>query len=98
TCRHGLDTPITMRGAVSSDKRLVQVGEPVVVEVPARGRADAAVDVEAIANGTVTLTTVVTSTDGQPLTEAVDVPLTVNTSWENWTTLVLVIEIGRAHV
>src|SRR5699024_360993 len=94
TIRHDLDTPITVRVAVTSDKPLVQVGEPIVVEVPARGQADAAVDVEAIANGTVTLTTVVTSTDGQPLTEAVDVPLTVNPSWENWTTLVLVIAMG----
>ena len=94
TIRNGLDTPITVRVAVTSDKPLVQVGEPIVVEVPARGQADAAVDVEAIANGTVTLTTVVTSTDGQPLTEAVDVPLTVNPSWENWTTLVLVIAMG----
>src|SRR5699024_4532884 len=66
TIRNGLDTPITVRVAVTSDKPLVQVGEPIVVEVPARGQADAAVDVEAIANGTVTLTTVVTSTDGQP--------------------------------
>lgn len=94
TIRNGLDTPITVRIEVTSDKPLVQVGEPTVVEVPARGQIDAAVDVEAIANGTVTLTTVVTTTDGQPLTAPVDVPLTVNPSWENWTTLLLVIAMG----
>ena len=94
TISNGLDTPITVRIEVTSDKPLVQVGEPTVVEVPARGQIDAAVDVEAIANGTVTLTTVVTTPDGQPLTAPVDVPLTVNPSWENWTTLVLVIAMG----
>src|SRR5699024_6278659 len=94
TLRNGLDTPITVRVAVTSDKPLVQVGEPKVVTVPARGQADASIDVEAIANGTVTLTTVVTATDEQPLTEPVSVPLTVNPSWENWTTLVLVIAMG----
>src|SRR5699024_168085 len=38
--------------------------------------------------------TVVTTEDGRPLTTPVDVPLTVNPSWENWTTLVLVIAMG----
>ena len=65
-----------------------------VVEVPARGQIDAAVDVEAIANGTVTLTTVLSTEDGRPLTEPIDVPLTVNPSWENWTTLLIVIVMG----
>src|SRR5699024_1251613 len=54
TITNGLDTPITVRVEVTSDKPLVQVGEPIVVEVPALGQADAAVDVEAIANGTST--------------------------------------------
>ena len=94
TLSNELDTPITVRIEVTSDKPLVQVGGPQTVEVPARGRIDAAVDVEAIANGTVTLTTVVTTEDGRPLTTPVDVPLTVNPSWENWTTLVLVIAMG----
>ncbi|WP_394216725.1 DUF6049 family protein [Brachybacterium vulturis] len=94
TISNGLDTPITVRIEVTSDKPLVQVGKPAVVEVPARGQLDAAVDVEAIANGSVTLTTVVTTTDGRPLTAPVRVPLTVNPSWENWTTLLLVIAMG----
>src|SRR5699024_12818117 len=51
-------------------------------------------DEEPIADGPVTLTTVVTSTDGQPRAEAVDVPLTVAPAWENWTTLGLVIAMG----
>ena len=89
-----LDTPITVQVAVTSDTPLVRIGEPQVVKVPARGQVDAAVDVEAVANGTVTLTTTVTTEDGRPLTEPVDVPLTVNPSWENWTTLVLVIAMG----
>ncbi|WP_177348993.1 DUF6049 family protein [Brachybacterium avium] len=94
TISNGLDTPITVQIEVTADKPLVQVGEPAMVKVPARGQIDAAVDVEAIANGSVTLTTVVTTTDGQPLTAPVHVPLTVNPSWENWTTLVLVIAMG----
>ncbi|WP_162801580.1 DUF6049 family protein [Brachybacterium saurashtrense] len=94
TLSNDLDTPITVRVEVTSDKPLVQVGEPAVVEVPARGQVDAAVDVEAIANGEVVLTTVVTTEDGRALNAPVDVPLTVNPSWENWTTLVLVIAMG----
>lgn len=94
TISNRLDTPITVRIAVTSDKPLVQVGEPKVVTVPARGKIDAPIDVEAIANGTVTLTTVVTTEDGRALTAPADVPLTVNPSWENWTTLVIVIAMG----
>lgn len=47
----------------------------------------------AIANGSVTLTALTTEDDRQ-LTDPVDVPLTVNPSWENWTTLLLVIAMG----
>ena len=46
------------------------------------------------ANGTVQLTVGVTTVDGRPLTEPVEVPLTVNPAWENWTTLLLVIGMG----
>ena len=94
TISNDLDTPIRVRLEVSSDKPLVQVGEPQLVTVPARGQIDAAVEVEAVANGTVTLSTVVATEDGRPLTEPVEVPLTVNPSWENWTTMVLVILMG----
>ena len=94
TITNDLDTPITVRIEVTSDKPLVQIAEPMVVEVPARGQIDAGVDVEAIANGTVTLTTVLTTEDGRALTAPIDVPLTVNPSWENWTTLMLVIAMG----
>ncbi|MFC7464140.1 DUF6049 family protein [Brachybacterium sp. GCM10030252] len=94
TITNQLDTPIRVRTAVSSDRPLVRIGEAPVVEVPAQGQVDATVPVEAIANGTVTLTTVLTAEDGQRLTEPVDVPLTVNPAWENWTTLLLVIAMG----
>lgn len=94
TISNDLDTSITAQIEVTSDKPLVQVGEPVKVEVPARGQVDASVPVEAIANGTVTLTTIVSTEEGAPLTAPVEVPLTVNPSWENWTTLVLVIAMG----
>src|SRR5699024_9510501 len=79
TLSNELDTPITVRIEVTSDKPLVQVGGPQTVEVPARGRIDAAVD---------------TTEAARPLTTPVDVPLTVNPSWENWPTLVLVIAMG----
>lgn len=94
TISNDLDTPITVRIQVTSDRPLVKIGESKMVEIPARGQIDAAVDVEAIANGTVTLTTVLTTEDGRALTSPVDVPLTVNPSWENWTTLLLVIAMG----
>ncbi|MEE1618535.1 DUF6049 family protein [Brachybacterium sp. J153] len=89
-----LDTPITVRAEVSSDKPLVRVEEHPTVTVPARGQIDTTVPVEAIANGTVTLTTRLTTEDGRALTDATEVPLTVNPAWENWTTLVLVIAMG----
>ncbi|WP_193106318.1 DUF6049 family protein [Brachybacterium sp. FME24] len=94
TVTNGLDTPITVHTHVSSDRPLVRVGETKAVEVPAQGQVDVTVPVEAIANGTVTLTTVLTTQDGRPLTEPVDVPLTVNPAWENWTTLLVVIAMG----
>ena len=94
TITNGLDTPITVKVTVTADTPIVQVGEPAVVTVPARGQADATVDVEAVANGSVTLTTTLTTEDDRPLATPVDVPLTVNPSWENWTTLVLVIAMG----
>lgn len=94
TITNDLDTPITVQVVVASDKPLVQVGEPQTVEVPARGQVDASVSVEAVANGRVTLTTTLATQDGRELSEPVDVPLTVNPSWENWTTLVLVIAMG----
>jgi hypothetical protein len=94
TITNGLDTPITVKVSVSADTPIVKVGEPAVVTVPARGQAEATVDVEAIANGAVTLTTTLTTEDDLPLADPVDVPLTVNPSWENWTTLVIVIAMG----
>ena len=94
TITNGLDTPITVKVAVTSDKPLVQIGEPAVVEVPAHGQVNATVDVEAVANGAVTLTTTLTTEDDRALADPVEVPLTVNPSWENWTTLVLVIAMG----
>lgn len=95
TVTNELDTPITVRTAVSSDRPLVRIAEEQPeMQVPARGRAEITVPVEAIANGTVQLTVGVTSPDGRPLTEPVEVPLTVNPAWENWTTLLLVIGMG----
>lgn len=94
TLSNDLDTPITVRTALSSDRPLVRIDEEPEVTIPARGQADINVPVEAIANGTVQLTVVVTTADGRPLTEPVEVPLTVNPAWENWTTLLLVIAMG----
>lgn len=94
TISNGLDTPITVSTRVTSDRPLVQIGDVEAVKVPARSQVDATVPVDAVANGTVTLSTVLTSADGQILTEPVTVPLTVNPAWENWTTLVLVIAMG----
>lgn len=98
TVTNGLDTPITVRLSVTSDRPLVQIPEQPVVEVPARGEVSTTVPVEAIANGSVTLTTTVTTEDGQALGDPVQVPLTVNPAWENWTTLLLVIGMGSLVV
>lgn len=95
TLSNDLDTPLTVRTSLSSDRPLVRISEEQPeVTIPAHGQADIAVPVEAIANGTVQLTVGVTTVDGRPLTEPVEVPLTVNPAWENWTTLLLVIAMG----
>lgn len=94
TITNGLDTRITVQIRVSSDRPLVRVEEQPVVNVPARGQVETTVPVEAIANGTVTLTTTLTTEDGAPLTEPVEVPLTVNPAWENWTTVLVVIAMS----
>src|SRR5699024_2292439 len=94
TVTNGLDTQITVRTAVSSDRPLVRVGEQPVVDVPARGQVEFTVPVEAIANGTVDLTVSLTTPEGDGLTDPVEVPLTVNPAWENRTTVVVVIAMG----
>lgn len=94
TVRNALPTPITVQVLVSSDTHVVRIGEPETVRVPARGSAQVTVPVEAIANGTVTLSTTLTTAEGVPLTEPVGVPLSVNPAWENWTTMALVIAMG----
>lgn len=94
TVTNGLDTPITVRPVVSSDRPLVRVGEQDLVEVPARGQIDFTVQVEAIANGTVSFSVHLDSEDGKQVTEPAQVPLTVNPAWENWTTMLLVVAMG----
>src|SRR5699024_11162729 len=47
TIRNDLDTPITVRTQVSSDRPLVRIEEPAAVTVPARGQVDVTVQVEA---------------------------------------------------
>ncbi|MBM7502404.1 hypothetical protein JOD52_003244 [Brachybacterium muris] len=95
TLTNELDTPITVRTALSSDRPLVRIDQDQPeVTVPARGETEIAVPVDAIANGTVQLTVGLTTPDGRPLTEPIEVPLTVNPAWENWTTLLLVIGMG----
>ncbi|WP_344356003.1 DUF6049 family protein [Brachybacterium phenoliresistens] len=94
TVRNALPTPITVQVLVSSDTHVVRIGDPETVRVPARGSAQVTVPVEAIANGTVTLSTTLTTAEGVPLTDPVGVPLSVNPAWENWTTMALVIAMG----
>ena len=94
TVTNSLDTPITVRIAVSSDRPIVHVKKQPVVTVPARGQVETTVPVEAIANGTVNLSVHLASEEGEALTGTSEVPLTVNPAWENWTTMVLVIAMG----
>ncbi|WP_165831789.1 DUF6049 family protein [Brachybacterium endophyticum] len=94
TVTNELDSPITVQVAVSTDRPIVRVGEPTTVSVPARQKKEVTVPIDAIANGTVTLTSTVRSEDGTRLDDPVSVPLNVNPAWENWTTLVLVGALG----
>jgi hypothetical protein len=98
TVTNGLDSPITVEVAVSTDRPIVRVGEPTTVEVPARQKKEVTVPIDAIANGTVTLTSSLRSEDGTELASPVSVPLNVNPAWENWTTLVLVGALGALVV
>lgn len=94
TVTNDLDTDITARVVMDVDKPLVRVGDPPLVKVPARGSTEVTVPVEAIANGSVTLQAVLDTDEGSRITEPVDVPLTVNPAWENWTTMALVVGMG----
>ncbi|WP_152353953.1 DUF6049 family protein [Brachybacterium subflavum] len=94
TVTNDLDSPITVKVEVGTDRPIVRVGEPTTVEVPARQKKEVTVPIDAIANGTVTLTSTVRSEDGEELAAPVSVPLSVNPAWENWTTMVLVGAMG----
>lgn len=91
TITNGLDTPVSVTPVLSADRPLVRTQPLDQVTVPARGQTSITVPVEAIANGTVTLSAELRSADGKRLNPPVEVPLTVNPAWENWTTMVLVI-------
>lgn len=95
TVSNTLGTPVRVAISVSSDKPVVRLAEePQVVEVPARDQVEVKVPVEAVANGSVQLTVSLRTVDGDQLSEPREVPLTVNPSWENWTTVALVIAMG----
>ncbi|MCS6711860.1 hypothetical protein JSY14_07430 [Brachybacterium sp. EF45031] len=94
TVRNDLDSPVRLQARVSADKPLVRLGQPPVVEVPARSSTQVSVPVEAIANGQVTLSVELRSPDGTRLTQAEHASLTVNPAWENWTTLLVGIAMG----
>ena len=91
TLNNGLDTAITVRPRLRTDRPLVRISEPKQVTIPARGQAEVTVPVEAVANGMVTLEVEVTTPSGRHLNGPVSAPLTVNPAWENWTTMVLVV-------
>lgn len=94
TISNQLDTPITVQIRVRADRPIVDIGEPPVVEVPARGQTEVVVPIDALANGMVTLTAVLLSEDGQQVSAPVSVPLSVNPAWENWVTMALVAAMG----
>lgn len=94
TITNGLDTAVTVTPHLEVDRHLVQIGDQKPVTVPPRGQVAVTVPVEAIANGTVTLRAALRAPDGQDLSAPVEVPLTVNPAWENWTTMVMVVAMG----
>lgn len=95
TLTNDLDTPVRARLEISADRPLVRLPSPSTeVEIPAHGRVTASVPVEAVANGQVNLSVLMTGTDGTPITAPQTVSLTVNPSWENWTTMILVVGMG----
>lgn len=95
TLTNDLDTPVRAHLEVSADRPLVRIPSPSTeVVIPARGRVTASVPVEAVANGQVNLSVLMTGTDGTPITAPQTVSLTVNPSWENWTTMILVVLMG----
>ncbi|MCL6424006.1 DUF6049 family protein [Brachybacterium sp. JHP9] len=94
TVSNQLDTAITVQVRVKADRPIVDIGEPPLVQVPARGQSEIVVPISALANGTVTLTTVLQSSSGEQITAPVEVPLSVNPAWENWATMALVLAMA----
>lgn len=95
TVTNRLGTPVKVAITVTSDKPVVRLSdEPQVVDVPARDQVEVKVPVEAVANGSVRLTVSMATVDGDQLGSPQEVTLTVNPSWENWTTVVLVVAMG----
>ncbi|GAB2542762.1 DUF6049 family protein [Brachybacterium huguangmaarense] len=95
TVTNGLDTPIRAELVGASDQPILRVtADPAGVEIPARGQASARIPVEAVANGRATLEVHLRGPDGSTVGRAETVSLTVNPSWENWTTMAVVALMG----
>lgn len=95
TLTNDLDTPVTVALTVASDQQVVRLPQRTRdVTIPARGSVETKVPVEALANGSVHLRVQLRTPGGAALGPTRDVALSVNPSWENWTTMVLVIAMG----
>jgi hypothetical protein len=89
TIQNDLDTAVTVQVVVRPDGPAVQTGKPTTVTVPARGTEDVTVPVTAVASGRVNLSVELRTTDDQPFSPAMTVPLNANPAWESWTTGIL---------
>lgn len=95
TVTNDLSTPVTVDVVVSADANTVRLPEPSRrVTVPPQGQTQVRMPVEAVANGTVNLEVTLQAESGRELSPARSVRLTVNPSWENWTTMALVVAMG----
>lgn len=95
TVSNSLGTSIHVTVHARTDRQVARFGEPVTLTVPAYSQEDATIPVEAVANGSVELTTTLTAEGSTtPLVDPVTVPLTVNPAWENWTTMAIVAAMG----
>ena len=95
TVSNALGTPIHVTVHARTDRQVARFGAPVTLTIPAYSQEEATIPVQAVANGSVELTTTLTAEGSStPLVDPVTVPLTVNPAWENWTTMLLVAAMG----
>ena len=86
------DYPLTVDVFISSSHPRLQSGEPVSVTLPAQGRSDVHIPINAVGSGD-TDVHVVVSAGGAELTKSTAVPVRVRADWEDTGTIVVSVAV-----